>query len=59
MVIGESGDALKSGVCRSRVRDGCIFARHPSTSPVAPEWTIDDDSNGSMARDRFNLVVHD
>jgi hypothetical protein len=30
-----------------------IFILQSSTSPVAPEWTIEDDSNGSIARDRF------
>ena len=29
----------------------------PSISPVAPECTADDDSNGSIARVRFNLDV--
>ena len=34
-----------------------ILARQSSASPVAPACTIDDDSKGSIARDRFNLVL--
>ena len=30
-----------------------IFALQLLTSPVAPEWTIKDDSNGSIACDHF------
>jgi len=64
--IEECGNTLRSGVRRSRVRDrgdavpygDTISVRQSSISPVAPEWTIDDDSNGFTARDRFNLRVH-
>ena len=64
-VIGEYSNALRSGVRRSRVKDReeavpygeTSSVRQPSTSPVAPEWTIDDDSNGSIARERFNLTA--
>jgi len=51
-------------VWRSRERDcegvlggSAIFVRQSSMSPVAPECTIEDDSNGSIARDRFNLMI--
>jgi len=39
------------------VHGDASLVRQSSTSPVAPECTIDDDSNGSIARDRFNLVT--
>jgi len=65
-VIGEYGNTLWSGVRRSRVKERgeavpygeSILVCQSSMSPVAPEWTIDDDSNGSIARDRFNLPVY-
>ena len=64
-LVGESGDALRSGVRRLRVRDRgeavpygeIIFVRQSSTSPVAPGWTIDDDSNGSMPLVRLTNLV--
>jgi hypothetical protein len=34
-----------------------ILIRQSSASPVAPGCAIDDDSKGSIARDRFNLVL--
>jgi len=66
-LIGEYDNVLWSRVWRSRVKpEGCgetvpygdTIIRQSSTSPVAPEWTIDDDSKGSIARDRFNLVAY-
>jgi len=66
-LIGEYGNALWSGVWRSRVKPedcgetvlyGETIVRQSSTSPVAPEWTINDDLKGSIARDRFNLVAY-
>ena len=60
-----SDSALWPGVLRSRDRDcgeevpndvtTCVLQL--STSPVALECTADDDSNGSIAHDRFNLGV--
>ena len=35
--------------------NGVILVCQSSTSPVAPECTIEDDLNGSIARDRFTL----
>lgn len=35
-----------------------IFVRQSLTRPVARGWTTDEDSNGSIARDRFNLRKH-
>ena len=46
------GDS-KDGV----VRGDAILVRQSSMSPVALECAIDDDSNGSIAFDRFNLGV--
>lgn len=37
--------------------DCASVVRQLLTSPVAPECAIDDDSNGSIARDRFNLTA--
>jgi hypothetical protein len=55
---GERDNPLRSG---SRAKGGVapwgdwIVVRQSSTSPVARELTIADDSNGSNARDLFNL----
>jgi hypothetical protein len=64
-VLGEYGKLLWSRGCVLRVMDrgelesggDWILVCQLSTSPVACELTIDDDSNGSIARDRFNLIV--
>lgn len=49
---------LGNGGCGEGVPcGGVILVRQSSTSPVAPECAIEDDSNGSIARDRFNLRV--
>jgi hypothetical protein len=50
----KSGDRVfREGV----LCDGAIFIRQLSMSPVAPGCTIDDDSNGSIAHDCFNLAA--
>jgi hypothetical protein len=36
-----------------------ILVRQSLASPVAPGCASDDDSKGSIARDRFNLVLGD
>ena len=63
-LIDDREKMLRSGVwkdedCGEGVLEYGVdsLVRQSSTSPVAPECAIDDDSNGSIARDRFNLVV--
>ena len=36
--------------------DGVTLDRQLSTSPVAPGCAMDDDSNGSIALDRFSFL---
>ena len=63
-LVKDCDNVSRHGVWRSRERDcegvlggGTIFVRQSSASPVVPECTIEDDSNGSTARDRFNLII--
>lgn len=57
-LAGDCGGASWPMDCEDGVpRNGVVFIRQLSTSPVAAELTIDDDSDGSIARVRFNLLV--
>jgi len=52
---------LNNGGCGGGLGVPCgdmILIRQSSASPVALECAIEDDSNGSIARDRFNLGVY-